>query len=55
MYILLNRDIEIFCDETVVREFGETPNSMYALMLIGIEEKKSALSPLYSGFSRYAI
>ncbi|MFP3155532.1 M56 family metallopeptidase [Lachnospiraceae bacterium ZAX-1] len=55
MYILLNRDIEISCDETVVREFGETSNSMYALMLIGIEEKKSVFSMLYSGFSRYAI
>jgi beta-lactamase regulating signal transducer with metallopeptidase domain len=55
MYILLNRDIEISCDERVIREFGETPKSAYALTLIGMEEKKSSLSPLYSGFSKYAI
>ncbi|MDR3304590.1 MAG: M56 family metallopeptidase [Clostridiales Family XIII bacterium] len=55
MFILLNRDIEISCDEKVVRELGETPKSAYALMLIGMAERKGAFSPLYSGFSRYAI
>jgi beta-lactamase regulating signal transducer with metallopeptidase domain len=55
MYILLNRDIEISCDERVVRELGETPKSAYALMLIGMAEKKGTLSPLYSSFSKYAI
>jgi beta-lactamase regulating signal transducer with metallopeptidase domain len=55
MYILLNRDIEISCDERVLRAFGETPKSAYALTLIGMEEKKSACLPLCSAFSKYAI
>jgi beta-lactamase regulating signal transducer with metallopeptidase domain len=55
MYILLNRDIEISCDEKVVRELGGTPKSAYALMLIGMAERKGAISPLYSSFSKYAI
>jgi hypothetical protein len=55
MFILLNRDIEISCDEKVVRELGETPKSAYARMLVGMAEKKGAFSPLYSSFSRYAI
>ncbi|MDR3289333.1 MAG: M56 family metallopeptidase, partial [Peptococcaceae bacterium] len=55
MYILLNRDLEISCDEKVVREWDEAPKSEYALMLVSMAAKKGALSPLYSGFSKYAI
>jgi beta-lactamase regulating signal transducer with metallopeptidase domain len=40
MYILANRDIELSCDETVVRHYGETAKSSYALALIGLEEKR---------------
>jgi hypothetical protein len=54
MYMLLNRDIELSCDESVVRELGEAPKSAYALMLIGMAEKHSAFA-LYSAFSKYAI
>ncbi len=46
MYVLFNRDIELSCDETVVRTFGDTIKSAYALTLIGLEEKKSRLTPL---------
>lgn len=52
MYILANRDIELSCDETVVRAFGEHMKSSYALTLIGLEEKKSLLTPLCNNFSK---
>ncbi len=54
MYILLNRDIELACDETVVRHFGENSKADYALVLIGMEEEKSGIVPLGSNFSRNA-
>ena len=54
MYVLANRDIELSCDETVVRTLGETMKSAYALTLIGLEEKKSRLTPLVNNFSKYA-
>ena len=34
MYILFNRDIELSCDESVVRRFGETYKSAYARALV---------------------
>lgn len=52
MYGLANRDIELSCDETVVRTFGETVKSDYALTLIGLEEKRGRLAPLVSNFSK---
>lgn len=55
MYILFNRDIELSCDENVVRQFGENAKSAYARTLITMEEKKSGLTPLYNSFSRNAI
>lgn len=55
MYILANRDIELSCDEKVVRLFGETIKSEYALALIEMEERKSGLTLLCSHFSKNAI
>ncbi len=55
MYVLANRDIELACDEQVVRIFGETTKSFYALTLIGMEEKKSRLTPLCNNFSKNSI
>ncbi|MCI8750371.1 MAG: M56 family metallopeptidase [Lachnospiraceae bacterium] len=51
MYILVNRDIELSCDETVVRNFGESSKAAYALVLISMEEEKSGIVPLGSSFS----
>jgi beta-lactamase regulating signal transducer with metallopeptidase domain len=48
MYVLANRDIELACDEAVVRAFGQTSRSQYALALIGMEEAKIGLAPLAS-------
>lgn len=55
MYALANRDIELSCDETVVRTFGEAHKSAYAMTLIGLEEKRSKLTPLVNNFSKNAI
>lgn len=55
MYVLANRDLELSCDETVVRRFGEDARACYARTLIHMEEKKSALIPLSNNFSRNAI
>jgi len=55
MYFLSQRDIELACDESVVRRLGETSKSAYARMLIDMEAKKSGLQPLCSSFSKNAI
>ncbi len=52
LYLLLNRDIELACDEAVVRKTGS--RSAYAEALIQMEEKRS-ISSLYSNFSKNAI
>lgn len=53
MYILFNRDVEISCDEHVVRCFGENAKSVYARILIQMEAQRSNIRtylPLGSGF-----
>ena len=55
MYLLANNDIELSCDEAVVRTFGETAKSAYALTLIGLEEKKSRPAPIVNNFSKSAM
>lgn len=55
MYVLANRDIELVCDETVVRVFGEKEKSSYARILIGMEEARSGFTPLCNSFSKNSI
>ena len=55
MYILFNRDIELACDESVIRQFGEKSKSAYSLMLISMEATKSGLLPFCNSFSKNAI
>lgn len=55
MYILFNRDIELACDESVVRQFGETSKSAYARVLIDMEARQSGLLPFCNNFSKNAI
>jgi len=55
MYILANRDLELSCDEEVVRQFGLNARSAYAMTLIGMEEQRSGLSGLYSCFNKNAM
>ncbi|MCM1026609.1 MAG: M56 family metallopeptidase [Roseburia sp.] len=54
MYVLANRDIELSCDEAVIRRFGERIKSAYAMTLIRLEETKSGLRPLCNNFSKNA-
>ncbi len=55
LYVLANRDIELSCDEAVIRGFGENTKSAYAMTLIHMEETRSGLSPLCNNFSKNAI
>lgn len=55
MALLLNRDIELACDAGVLKRFGEQARAEYAMALIGLEEKKIGLVPLFNGFGRNAI
>ncbi len=55
MFFLFNRDMELACDESVVRHFGEEMKSAYAHLLIRMEETKSGLTPLCNNFSKNAI
>lgn len=55
MYILANRDIELICDESVVRIHGVNTKTKYALTLIELEEKRSHLTPLCNHFSKNSI
>jgi len=55
MYILANRDIELSCDEAVVRLFGENTKAAYARTLISMEETRNGLTPLCNHFGKNAI
>lgn len=55
MYLLANRDMELACDEAVLRRKGEAIRSTYARALIGMEERRSGLLPMGSAFGRNAV
>ena len=55
MYVIANRDIEISCDEGVVRMLGEGEKTDYAMALIRMEEKKSSAAPLITHFNKNSI
>lgn len=52
MYFLFNRDLELSCDEAVVRKNGFQSRKDYALTLITLEEERNSAFLLCSGFSR---
>lgn len=54
MYVLANRDLEISCDEAVIRMLGGESKADYARALIQMEERRSGLSAFYNGFSKNA-
>jgi beta-lactamase regulating signal transducer with metallopeptidase domain len=54
MFILASRDLELTCDEMVIRRFGTKTKTAYAYILIGMVEHGSGFAPLYSGFSKNA-
>lgn len=51
MHILINRDLELTCDERVLRTLGEQERLGYALSLIHMAERNAKLVSLYYGFS----
>lgn len=53
LYVLANRDIELACDEAVVRLLGQP--GAYARTLLHMEETRSGCRPLCSHFSQNAI
>lgn len=55
MYLFLGRDMELACDESVVRRMGEKDKALYARLLIGMEAEKSGLMPLCNSFGKNAI
>lgn len=55
MYFLFHRDIELACDESVVRQLGDEAKSPYSRMLIDLEAAKSGFLPFCSGFSENAM
>jgi hypothetical protein len=54
MFVLVNRDLELTCDERVIRHFGTKIKTAYAYSLIDMEEKQKKFTPLYNGFSKNA-
>ena len=50
MYVWANRDLERYCDESVVRRCGLEARSEYALTLLKWEERRGGLLPLCSNF-----
>jgi beta-lactamase regulating signal transducer with metallopeptidase domain len=55
MYILANRDIELYCDEALLRAQGGGQRARYASMLLDLEEARCIPAPLVSHFGRNAI
>ena len=55
MFFMVNRDLEITCDEMVIRHFGQETKSAYAYSLIGMAEQQKKFTPLYNSFSKNAI
>lgn len=54
MFILVNRDMELACDEMVIRRFGADTRTAYAYTLIGMAEQRAKFTPLYNSFSKNA-
>mgnify|MGYP004712491897 CR=1 FL=1 len=55
MYVCCNRDIELGCDEKVIRQTGEDSREEYANVLIGIAEMNVMGRSAYSGFTGSAM
>ena len=55
LFVLANRDLELTCDEAVVRRLGRENRAAYAFSIINMAEKRSRLALLYNGFSKNAI
>ena len=54
MFALANRDLELTCDEIVVRHFGMETKEAYAYSIIDMIEERSRFAPFFSGFTKNA-
>ena len=54
LYVLFNRDMELACDEQVLRHFGWDERAAYARLLIRMEEERGNLTALGTYFSKNA-
>lgn len=55
MYVLANRDLELSCDETVLRRFVGDVRAAYAQVLIRMEAARGGFAPLCNHFGKNAI
>lgn len=55
MFFLANRDLELACDEAVIRSTEGDCRADYAMALIRLEGRRSACTALYSHFNRNAM
>lgn len=55
MFYIVNRDIELSCDEKVIRQFGDKAKAEYAFALINMAEKSQKMTPLCNNFSKNGI
>lgn len=55
MYVCYNRDLELACDEKVIRQVGEDSREDYAGVLISLAQGCPAVRPVYSGFAQNAV
>ncbi|MDE6518039.1 MAG: M56 family metallopeptidase, partial [Acetatifactor sp.] len=54
MYFVLSRDIEMACDESVLKHFGAAAKQTYARILLEMSEENRIFKPLYNAFGRNA-
>lgn len=55
MYVFINRDIEMACDEQVILRCGEDFRKEYAMVLLNLAEKQYKLSFFANGFGKNSI
>ena len=55
MFLLVNRDMELLCDERVLARKGREARRAYAMTLLRMEEERQRVSPSAGGFSMNAL
>jgi len=55
MYILANRDIELSCDEIVLKALDKKSSAQYAMTLLNAADSQNQLAMLHSGFAKHAL
>ena len=52
MLVYCNRDMELACDERVLKELEETERTEYARMLVGLEAERSGYALSFGGYGK---